>query len=127
MVALIPYLQFEGNCEEAFNFYSDVFGGGDLRIVHADKNPNSPVMHASINFALFDGSLMGSDVDNEVVVSGMSLCCVLPNKEVIESVCAKLSVGGTLVRPFELYAPPHDDEGGAEVIDRYGYTWYLNI
>ena len=27
MAVINPYLTFDGNCEEAFNFYKEIFGG----------------------------------------------------------------------------------------------------
>lgn len=33
MLAIHPHINFNGNCEEAFNFYQSVFGGGFARVI----------------------------------------------------------------------------------------------
>jgi PhnB protein len=58
MASVSPYLTFNGNCEEAFNFYRSVFGGdfpyigrykdmpeGEFPIAESDKNL---IMHVSL-------------------------------------------------------------------------------
>lgn len=126
MVMLAPYLKFHGTCEEAFEFYAQAFGGGKTIFARLNNDPKNPVMHANVMFTNCEGSLMGADVDEPVVVSGMAVCAVLPSKEAVEAVSVKLAQGGTLVQGFLPHPPPHDNGGGAEVLDRYGFTWYLS-
>src|ERR1700730_2043069 len=63
-----PYLNFNGNCSEAFQFYAKALGGKDLRIMTfrdspmgADMPANEKdwVMHA--RFTLGNFKIMGSD------------------------------------------------------------------
>src|SRR6188768_682917 len=70
-----PYLNFKGNCEEAFNFYKSVFGGEfpfvgrykdmppseDGKMAEADGNL---IMHMSLPISK-ETTLMGSDVGGE--------------------------------------------------------------
>lgn len=123
---LTPYLTFHGDCEKAFNFYADVFGGGETVFARLNDDKSNPVMHASVSFTNYAGCLMGADVEKPVVVSGMAICMVLPSREVIEEIALKLSAGGKLVQGFLPHPPPHQNDGGAEVIDQFGYTWYLS-
>lgn len=123
---ITPYLTFNGHCEEAFNFYADAFGGGKTLFARLDDDPNNPVMHASVEFSKHEGCLMGADTDKPVTVSGMAICVVLQSREVIEEISEKLAAGGTLMQKFLPHPPPHQNDGGAEVLDRYGYTWYLS-
>ena len=119
-----PYLHFNGNCEEAFNFYAACFGGKIVCLSRLDNNPNNPVMHAQVQLTESGGSVSGSDTDEPIKISGMEILVFLPREE-IESIAEKLSVGGTLVSGFKPHPPPDDTGGGAEVLDRYGYTWFL--
>lgn len=51
---LIPYLSFNGNCEEAVNFYQKVLGG-ETQILHfkdAPPNPEFPVQDHLKNLVL---------------------------------------------------------------------------
>lgn len=123
---ITPYLTFNGNCEEAFHFYAEVFGGGNTAFARLDNDPNNPIMHASVSFTKHEGCIMGVDVNEPVVISGMAICVVLPSREVIEEISVKLAEGGTLVQKFLPHPPPHQKDGGAEVLDKFGYTWYLS-
>lgn len=123
---LIPYLKFNGTCEEAFTFYSKAFGGGKTDFARLDNDPSNPIMHARVTFTEYEGCIMGADTDELVVVSGMAICVVLPSREAIEEISEKLAEGGTLVQKFLPHPPPHQHDGGAEVLDKYGYTWYLS-
>ena len=123
---LNPYLTFNGTCEEAVNFYADAFGGGKTDFARLDNNPSNPIMHASVTFTEYEGCIMGADTDKLVAISGMAICVVLPTREAIEEISAKLAEGGTLVQGFLPHPPPHQNDGGAEVLDKYGYTWYLS-
>lgn len=123
---LTPYLTFNGTCEEAFNFYAEVFGGGNISLARLDDNSSNPVMHASLSLTKYEGCIMGADIDVPVIISGMAICIVLPSREVIEEISIKLAEGGTLIQAFLPHPVPHEKDGGAEVLDRYGYTWYLS-
>lgn len=74
MTTTNTYLNFNGNCEEAFNFYKSVFGGEftylnrfgempsskDYTVPETDKNK---VMH--VYFPIGNSVLMGSDVGGD--------------------------------------------------------------
>lgn len=69
MAKVYPYLRFNGNCEEAFNFYKSVLGGEfsyigrysemppEFSYPESDKNK---IMHISLNIGN-DSTLMGED------------------------------------------------------------------
>ena len=69
MAAINPYLNFSGNCEEAFNFYRSVFGGEFLTLmrfkdvpaeVQMAQSEGEKIMHVSLPIG--QGTvLMGSD------------------------------------------------------------------
>ncbi|MBB5518611.1 VOC family protein [Amphiplicatus metriothermophilus] len=68
-MSLNIYLNFNGTCAEAFDFYRSVFGGDfGARLTFADAPPDMPVdpkhrdkiMHVSLPVG--DSELMGSDV-----------------------------------------------------------------
>lgn len=130
MAEFNAYLKFNGNCREAMSFYQYCFGG-NLDVMTVSEAPGKekvPVeMHDKIMHAqLTSGSIMimGSDlVEPSGFIHGntVSLVLVCKSKEEIESLFAKLSVGGKVVTPlgetfFGLYA---------ELIDKYGFIWLL--
>ena len=70
MDGIKPYLNFNGNCEEVFNFYGSIFGSGSLSISRFKEVPSEhkfpehegdKILHVSLQ--LSGGSfLMGSDI-----------------------------------------------------------------
>jgi len=75
MASINIYLNFNGNCEAAFNFYKSVFGGEFAHIGRFKDMPESPefpvaesdkerVMHVSFPIGE-DSVLMGSDTGGE--------------------------------------------------------------
>lgn len=121
-----PYLTFNGECEDAFNFYAIAFGGGKTDFARLNNDPSNPIMHASVSFTMHEGCIMGADVKEPVLISGMAICVVLPSREVIEEISVKLAEGGKLVQGFTPHPVPHQEDGAAEVLDKFGYTWYLS-
>ncbi|WP_254560168.1 VOC family protein [Dyadobacter diqingensis] len=75
MAQINPYINFKGNCEEAFNFYKSVFGGefafiGRYKDMppsengHAHEIDGEKIMHISLPISK-ETLLMGSDVGGE--------------------------------------------------------------
>lgn len=122
---IMPYLRFNGNCEEAFNFYANAFGGRITALSRLNDDPDNPVMHAMVTLTESGGGISGGDTDEAVLISGMSILVLFPSREKIEEIIPKLAEGGTLVHGFMPHPPPDDNGGGAEVLDKYGYTWFL--
>lgn len=63
-----PYLNFNGNCEEAFNFYKKAFGGNFTVISRAEDNPmeiseeeKKLIMYIELPIGN-DFKIMGSDI-----------------------------------------------------------------
>lgn len=122
---IMPYLRFNGNCEEAFNFYANAFGGRITALSRLNDDPDNPVMHAMVTLTESGAGISGGDTDEAVLISGMSILVLFPSREKIEEIIPKLAEGGTLVHGFMPHPPPDDNGGGAEVLDKYGYTWFL--
>lgn len=119
-----PYLHFQGTCEEAFKFYANCFGGKVVSLSRLNNDPNNPVMHSQVQLTESGGSVSGGDSDEPVKTTGMEILVFLP-RERIEDVAEKLSAGGILISGFKPHPPPDDNGGGATVLDKYGYTWFL--
>ncbi|MDD2244062.1 MAG: VOC family protein [Dysgonamonadaceae bacterium] len=71
MVKLNPYLNFNGTCEKAFNFYKSVFGGdfkgdimrfGDINMEGMTISDEERNLVLHISLPIGDEVLMGSDV-----------------------------------------------------------------
>ena len=134
-MSLSPYLHFNGNCREAFEFYRAAFGGeylvlqtfgdgpADMQIPDDERNN---IMHVSLPIGT--GVLMGSDVPSTFGEpappgSNMSISYASPSREDTDAVFAKLSDGGTVTMPLQ------DMFWGAyfgACIDKFGINWMVN-
>ncbi|MBX7169814.1 MAG: VOC family protein [Pyrinomonadaceae bacterium] len=139
MAKINPYLTFNGNSEEVFNFYKSVFGGefatfmrfGDMpaqdgcpEISDSDK---AKIMHVAL--PLSDGHvLMASDAIGEQadsVESGnnISLSVSADSKEEADKLFNGLSDSGTVTMPIS------DTFWGAYFgmcKDQFGINWMVN-
>ncbi len=135
MTSVNPYLNFAGNCAEAFEFYRAVFGGEYSFLQRfSDGPPDMPVapedadkvLHVSL--PLGDGQmLMGSDQPSERggVDAGSSISISIgpDSAEEGQRIFAALAEGGTVVMPYERQF------WGADYgmcIDRFGIGWMVN-
>jgi PhnB protein len=138
MTTVNTYLNFNGNCEEAFNFYKSVFGGeftyigrfgempeGDgYTVPEADKNK---IMHVSLPIG--NTVLMGSDTGGDwaptfVQGNNFSVSINTESKEEANRLFNQLSAGGQVGMPME------DTFWGAYfgmLTDKFGINWMVNV
>ena len=130
-----PYLNFDGNAEEAFKFYQSVFGGEIFlqRMSEAPGTENLPddekkrVMHVSIPVG--NGQfLMASDcvpsMGHKLTVGNNNYISVTPDsREETERLFKGLSAGGKVEMPLEDMFWG-DYFGSFE--DKFGVRWMLN-
>lgn len=136
MASINPYLTFNGNCEEAFNFYKSVFGGEFPYVGRFSEMPQdykipeeaaNYIMHISLPIG--DSVLMGSDrVDGMGPAfnpgNNFSISINPESKESADELFAKLSDGGHATMPME------DAFWGAYfgmLTDRFGIQWMINV
>jgi PhnB protein len=122
------YLNYRGNCEEAFRFYEQHLGGritGMLR--HGDQpNPNLPadwqgkVLHARIEIGAT--VLMGADVPHAEPMRSAYLTVTLDREEEAERVYALLADGGEIFMKME--KTPFANRF-AMLRARFGASWML--
>lgn len=116
MASINTYLTFNGNCEEAFNFYKSVFGGEFQYIGRFNEMPpmegknvspeqGNKIMHVSM--AIGDGThLMGSDSSDEyghatVIGNNFSISVKADSIEEADKLFNGLSEGGRVNMPME--------------------------
>ncbi|GGC18338.1 VOC family protein [Parapedobacter defluvii] len=133
---LNPYLNFDGNAEEAFRFYQSVFGG-ELFVQRMRDTPgfeNVPedekdrAMHVSIPVG--DGqTLMASDcvpsAGHVLKVGNNNYISITPDsREEADRLFNELSAGGTVEMPME-------DQFWGEYFgsfeDKFGVYWMINF
>lgn len=126
---IIPYLLFEGNCEEAIALYTKVFGGKTQHLSRHSEETGGPklsgkVMHAQVSFG--ESAICCSD-QSEPVRHSEAIRLLVHCGSAAEANAAfeALAAEGQALQPLTPFPPPDDDGMGALVRDKYGYEWIL--
>lgn len=136
MTTVNAYLNFNGNCEEAFNFYRSVFGGEFPYVGRYKEMPSEQplpeadqekIMHMSLPIG--EGTvLMGSDSAGEwggnvTAGTNISLSINTDSKEEADRIFNGLSTGGKITMPM------NDTFWGSYFgmfTDKYGIHWLVS-
>ncbi len=137
MAQINPYINFNGNTEEAFNFYKSVFGGEFAMIIRFKDMPNpehpvaeheaNKIMHIALPIGKnvlmandvpeFMGKVNESENRSKISVSAES-------KEEADKIFNGLSAGGTIEMPIQ------DSPWGSYFgmfRDKYGIEWMVDF
>jgi len=132
MALINPHINFNGNAEEAFNFYKSVFGSEFTKItrfkdIASDEFPISEkeenkIMHIALSIG--NNSLMGNDVpeimgqvnENE---NRSKIAVSAESPEEAEKLFNGLSAGGSIEIPW--------DSNFAMFRDKYGIEWMIDV
>ena len=138
MATINPYLTFNGNCEEAFNFYKSVFGGEFSYVGRFSEMPPMPhapemseeqknkIMHISLPVG--EGTiLMASDAmegfGDVNPGTNFSISINTKSKEEADRLFNGLAEGGTITMTM------NETFWGAyfgTFIDKFGIAWMVN-
>jgi PhnB protein len=126
-----PYLHFEGNAEEALNFYKDAFGGEILMLSRYGDSPEKTdeewkhkIIHARLQFG--DNLLMLSDGFKDYKIDGkgnIQLSVEMDSEEQLHEVFNKMSESGTVTMPV---AKQFWGAHFGMLIDKFGVAWMFN-
>ncbi len=128
-----PYLNFDGQCKDAFKFYERVLGGKiEMMQAHGDspiKDEVPPDWHDRILHAHLvaeDGELMASDVPpgSYVKPQGLYVSLNVEDPARAKRIFNELAEGGTVQMPFEKTFWAAGGFGMA--VDRFGTPWMVN-
>ena len=130
MIGVQPYLNFNGNCEEAINFYKDILGGEILFMQRYGESPmkgmgdDNSVMHCTLKVG--DTHIMGSDCppgQPSTVGSNISLAIGSNDAAGAEAMFQKMAEGGNVTMPMQetFWA-----ERFGMLTDKYGVSWMFN-
>ncbi|MDU5144450.1 MAG: VOC family protein [Paenibacillus dendritiformis] len=129
MQKITTFLMFEGQAEEAMNFYTSLFSDGEIvSLVRQDGSgggQEGKVLHAV--FALNGQTFMciDSSLKHEFTFTpSMSLFVNCESEEEIDELYAKLSEGGQEL--MKLAPSPFSKKFGW-VNDKFGVSWQLNL
>jgi PhnB protein len=136
MATINPYLNFNGNTEDAFNFYKSVFGGEFLGIQRFKDTPQAgqlpkevqeKIMHVSLPIGK-GNILMGTDALESMghpltMGNNFSIAIEADSKNEAEKLFSGLSTGGQVTMPLT------DAPWGAYFgmfTDKFGVQWMVN-
>jgi PhnB protein len=139
MTTVNVYLTFNGNCEQAFNFYKSVFGGdfpyiGRYKDMPPDggKKPDPKeaerIMHVSLPISK-ETMLMGSDTGGEWAANysqgnNFSISINTDSKEQADKLFSGLSSGGKVTMPMNKTF--WGDYFGM-FTDKFGINWMVSF
>ncbi|HEY8204628.1 MAG TPA: VOC family protein [Pyrinomonadaceae bacterium] len=131
---IIPHLNFNGQCKEAFEFYAKLLDGeikfsmtwGEMPGDAADQFPpetHNLIMHTTLEV---DGDfIMGADSppDRYTPPKGITVSIGVKDKAKAEKLFNALAQGGNVTMPF---AQTFWSPGFGMCVDRFGIPWMVN-
>ena len=138
MAQINPYIHFNGNAEEAFNFYKSVFGGEFAMVIRfkdmdmggqpIPENEANKISHIALpigKHSLLMGSdtpsFMGTHNENE---NRSKISISAESKEEADRIYNGLSAGGQVEMPIQ------DSPWGSYFgmfRDKYGFEWMIDF
>lgn len=127
-----PYLTFNGNCEEAFNFYEKLFAGKiDFKLTHGESPMaaqaapewRNKIMHIALRVG--DRILQGTDAPPQYQqkLQGFSISISVNDAAEADRVFNALAEKGTVTLPLsETFWSPRF----GMLTDRFGVPWMVN-
>lgn len=130
-ITVIPYLSFDGCCEEAINAYIKAFGGEVYYLSRwAEETCGGvpekigKVMH--VEFALGSTRMSAGDsFDQAGGSTSIRLMIHMQTKDQALQAIAVLAEGGQVVSPLKPHPKPDDSGCGSVIKDRFGYMWII--
>ena len=138
MATINPHVNFNGNAEEAFNFYKSVFGGEFSRLVRfgqmasadftVDEKEANKIMHIALPIGA-SNELMGNDVPSFMGTvneqeNRSKIAVIVESKEEADAIYNGLSAGGDVEMPIS------DSPWGSYFgmfRDKYGIEWMIEF
>lgn len=127
--AVKPFLMFQGQAEEAMNFYVSLFP--DSRVIDITRyGPGEAGVEGSVRTAsFFIRNLTIMCIDSAIhhdftFTPAMSLFVDMSSEEELRSIAAALSAGGIILMPLGDYGFSRQFTW---VSDRFGVSWQLNL
>lgn len=131
MIGVKPYIAFEGDCEEAFDFYKGAMNAEVQGMMRYRDSPmagqgnDDKIMHAVLKIG--DTIIMAADSMSDehpmTVGNNISLAVGVDTPEDADAMFAKMSEGGTVTMPIQetFWATRF-----GMLTDKFGINWMFN-
>lgn len=125
---LTVYVNYPGNCEEAFRFYEEHLGGKITSMLTHEQQPNpaiadnwkSKILHARIEIG--NAVVMGADIPGAEPMRSAYLTLLVDTAADAERIYAVLSKGGQIFMKME---ETNFASRFAMLRDRFGASWMI--
>jgi PhnB protein len=126
---LFTYLNYAGNCQEAFRFYEQHLGGKITMMMTHGQGPyandgppdwKNAILHARM--AIGETELLGADIPGAQPMRSAYLTLIVSSIEEAERIYATLSDGG------EIFMPMNETFFAfrfAQLRDKFGTSWMI--
>jgi PhnB protein len=126
---LYTYLNYGGNCQEAFRFYEQHLGGKITMMMTHGQGPNpndgpanwkDAILHARMNIG--ETELFGADIPGYKPMRSAYLTLIVSSTDEAERIYATLSDGGEIFMPMKetFFAFRF-----AQLRDKFGTSWMI--
>jgi predicted 3-demethylubiquinone-9 3-methyltransferase (glyoxalase superfamily) len=129
MAHIQPFLMFQGQAEQAINFYLSLFAESELKEIvrygPGQPGPEGSVMRAAFRLGSQELLCIDSPIQHAFTFTpAFSLFVECTSEEELRRLAAALSDGGSILMPLENY--------GFSLLftwvnDRFGVSWQLNL
>jgi PhnB protein len=126
---LLTYVNYAGNCQEAFRYYEQHLGGKITMMMTHGQGPNpnagpanwkNAILHARINIG--ETELLGADIPGCQPMRSAYLSLLVSSIDEAQRVYAALSDGGEIFMPM---AETFFAFRFAQLRDRFGASWMI--
>ena len=129
MANIAPFLLFDGQAEEAMNFYVSLFADGRIDEIdrYGSKGPGKDGTVAKARFTVAGQAILCTDSFIKhpfTFTPALSLFVNCDSEAQLRELCLKLAVGGAELMPLDNYG---FSRLFCWVNDRYGVSWQLNL
>ncbi|SMQ64876.1 Glyoxalase superfamily enzyme, possibly 3-demethylubiquinone-9 3-methyltransferase [Bacillus sp. OV166] len=129
MAKVTPFLMFQGNAEEAMNYYISLIEDSEIiRITRYGANgpgEEGSVMHAAFTLKGQEFMCIDSNIKHEFTFTpSFSIYITCDTEEEINRLYENLSSGGDLLMPLDNYG---FSKKFGWVVDKFGVSWQLNL
>jgi PhnB protein len=126
---LYTYLNYGGNCQEAFRFYEQYLGGKITMMMTHGQGPNSndgppnwknAILHARMTIG--ETQLLGADIPGSQPMRSAYLTLIVSSTDEAERIYSTLSDGGEIFMPMQetFFAFRF-----AQLRDKFGTSWMI--
>ena len=129
MQKISTFLMFDGQAEEAMNFYTSLFEDSKIlnitRYGSNEAGPEGTVMHATFSLNGQEFMCIDSNIQHEFTFTpAISIYVNCETEWEIDRLFEKLSQGGQVLMPLDRYP---FSEKFVWIADQFGVSWQLNL